>query len=250
MEAGHSHWANIQHHKGKKDIARSQQFARMAKELTLVVKMEKNGNPQENPKLAGAIQKAKAMGFPKDRIEASIDKGLGRNQGSLDYSAYELHGPLKVAFIVDTACDSKNRIVANLRSWATRRGGSLAANGAFNFLFQKHGLIEVNTEGKSEDEIMEAAINAGAEDVTFESSKAVLSCKPDEDLVYAIRSALEEAKLEIITSEVILVPSTTVEISGEEDIQLFQSSMDALMEIDGVESVIHNAVLDLAEPEA
>lgn len=248
LSAGHSHWANIQHQKGKKDIQRSQQFARMAKEIALVVKMEKNGNPSENPKLAGAIAKAKAMGFPKDRIELSIDKGLGRNQGTLDYSSYELLGPLKVSFVVDTASDSKNRIVANLRSWATRRGGSLAANGAFKALFVRHGLIEVATAGKTEDQIMEAAINAGADDVSFEEDKAVLSCKPDEHLVYNIRNTLENEQFEIISADVHLIPSTTVEISGEEDITLFQTSMDALMEIDGVESVIHNAVLDIPEP--
>jgi len=242
-QAGHSHWANIQHHKGKKDVARSQQFARIAKEITLLTKMEKNGNPTENPKLATAIQKAKSMGFPKERIETSIDKGLGRNIGALDFSAYELHGPLKVAFIVDTASDSKNRIVANLRSWATRRGGSLAANGAFNFLFQKKGLVEVNAENKSEDDIMEVALQAGAEDVEFADSKAILSCQPDENVVYGIRTALEAANLEVLTSEVQLVPTTTVEISGEEDLELFRTSMDALMEIDGVEGVVHNAVL-------
>lgn len=244
MSAGHSHWANIQHHKGRKDIAKSQQFARIAREIALFTKMEKNGNPNENPRLATAIQKAKAMGFPKERIEAAIDKGLGRNQGALDYSSYELHGPLKVAFIVDTASDSKNRIVANLRSWATRRGGSLAANGAFNFLFQKRGIVEVNMEGKTEDEVMEAALSAGAEDVEFLEDKAILSCKPDDSAVYAIRSALEGANIQVANSDVMLMPTTTVEISGEEDLELFRSSMDALMEIDGVETVYHNAVLD------
>lgn len=219
----------------------------MAREISLVVKMEKNGNPTENTKLASAIQKAKGMGFPRERIEASIDKGLGRNQGALDYSSYELYGPLKVAFIVETASDSKNRIVANLRSWATRRGGSLAANGSFNFLFQKKGVIEVNTEGKSEDEVMEAAINAGAEDVEFEEGVANLSCKPDENEVYKIRSALEAAGLEVLLSEVQLVPSTTAEVSGEEDIALFKASVDALTEIDGVESFVHNAAIEMAE---
>jgi YebC/PmpR family DNA-binding regulatory protein len=246
--AGHSHWSNIQHHKGKKDIARSQQFARIAKEITMLVRMEKNGNPSENPKLATAISKGKAVGFPRERIEAAIDKGLGRNQANVDYSSYELHGPLKVAFIVDTASDSKNRIVANLRSWATRRGGSLATNGAFNFLFQKQGVVEVNIEGKSEDEIMEAAINAGAEDVAFEESKAILSCKPDEEVVYAIRSALESAKLEVLHADVQLVPTTTVDVSGEEDLELFQSAMTALTEIEGVETIVHNAILDFGEP--
>lgn len=211
--------------------------------------MEKNGNPAENAKLAGAIQKAKSMGFPKERIETAIDKGLGRNNGSLDFSSYELYGPLKVAFIVDTACDSKNRIVANLRSWATRRGGSLAANGSFNFLFQKKGSVEVNAENKSEEEIMEAAIQAGAEDVEFQDSKAILSCQADENIVYSIRNALEAVNLEVIAAEVQLVPSTTVEVSGEEDLELFRTSMDALMEIDGVESVVHNAILEYPETE-
>lgn len=247
-QAGHSHWANIQHHKGKKDIARSQQFARIAKEITLLTKMEKNGNPNENPKLAGALQKARSMGFPKERIEIAIDKGLGRNQGALDYSSYELTGPLKVSFIVDTACDSKNRIVANLRSWATRRGGSLAANGAFNFLFQKKGVIEVSTMEKTEEQIMEAVINAGAEDVEFrEDATAFIPCPADENAIYEIRSALENAGLEVLVAEVQLVPQTTVDVAGEEDVELFNASINALSEIEGVEGFVHNAIVEEAE---
>lgn len=213
----------------------------------MFVKVAKNGNPNENPKLATALQKARTVGFPKEKIEAAIDKGLGRNQGALDYSSYELHGPLKVAFIVETASDSKNRIVANLRSWATRRGGSLAANGAFNFLFQKKGTVEVNTEGKTEDEIMEAAMNAGAEDVIFEESKAILSCQPDEDAVYNIRLALEAANLDVLSADVHLQPITTVTVSGEEDLEVFNSSVAALMEIDGIEHFVHNAILEELE---
>jgi YebC/PmpR family DNA-binding regulatory protein len=245
--AGHSHWANIQHHKGKKDIQRAQQFAKVAREITLMVKMEKNGNPNENPKLAAVLAKARGMGFPKEKIEAAIDKGLGRNQGALDYSTYELHGPLKVAFVVETASDNKNRIVANLRSWATRRGGSLAANGSFKTLFQKQGVVEVKMSEKTEDEVMDAAINAGADDVSFEHGHAILSCKPDDELVYNIRTALEAANLEVATAEVQLLPTTTVEISGEEDLITFQTSIDALTEIEGVESYVHNAILDTPE---
>lgn len=210
----------------------------------MVVKMEKNGNPTLNPKLAGVLAKARSIGFPKEKIEAAIDKGLGKNVGALDYSAYEMHGPLKVAFIVDTASDSKNRIVAQLRSWATRRGGGLAANGTFKALFQKQGLIEVSTEGKTEEEVMEAAVNSGADDVSFEEDFAILTCKPEEELVYQIRNAMEDAKFEVISGEVRMIPTTTVEVSGEEDLELFNSSMNALTEIDGVESVVHNAILD------
>lgn len=219
----------------------------MAKEITLVTKMEKNGNPSENTKLAGAIQKAKAMGFPKERIEIAIDKGLGRNQGTLDYSSYELTGPLKVSFIVDTVSDSRNRIVANLRSWATRRGGTLAPNGSFNFLFQKKGVIEVSTVEKTEEQVMEAAINAGAEDVEFADSVASLACPADENAIYEMRTALESAGIEVLVSEVQLVPQTTVEISGEEDVELFNASVNALSEIEGVESFVHNAIVEAPE---
>lgn len=214
----------------------------------MLVKMEKNGNPNENAKLGGALQKARSFGFPKERIEAAIDKGLGRNQGALDYSSYELTGPLKVSFIVETACDSKNRIVANLRSWATRRGGSLSANGSFNFLFQKKGVVEISTIEKTEEQVMEAVINAGAEDVEFgEDSTASIPCPADEDAVYQIRSSLENAGFEILVAEVALVPQTTVDIAGEEDLELFNASVNALSEIEGVEGFVHNAILDTPE---
>lgn len=244
--AGHSHWANIQHHKGKKDTQRAQMFAKAAKEITICARLGKSGNVQENPRLATAVQKARAMNFPRERIEAAIDKGLGRNQGALDYSTYEFHGPLKVAFVVDTASDSKNRIISHLRTWATRRGGSMANNGTFAFLFQKHGIVELSMVDKTEDQIMEAVINAGAEDVSFdeEAKIATVECKPDEDLVWELRNKFEEAGIEVLNSEVQTIPTTTVTISGEEDIALFKSSLTALEEIEGVEGFTHNAIIE------
>lgn len=206
-------------------------------------KLGKSGNPTENSNLATALAKAKSHNIPKEKIEAAINKGLGKNIGNIEYATYELNGPLKVSFVVDTASDSRNRIVANLRSWATRRNGSLLSNGSLSFLFRKHGIIEVEMGDKSEDQIMEAALNAGAMNVEFpeDSGMAIIECEPVEDTVWEIRLNLEQQGLHIHSASVHLIPSSTVDISEAEDLELFKTSYDALASIEGVETISHNA---------
>ncbi|XP_049849146.1 probable transcriptional regulatory protein Ddes_0536, partial [Schistocerca gregaria] len=247
--AGHSHWANIQHHKARKDQAKSTLFAKISKEIIACVKAHKSADLSENPHLSTVLQKARSVNFPKDRIEHSIARGLGKYAGKLEFATYELYGPSRAAFVVSTAADSRNRIVANLRSWAAKQGGYMVQTGSFNFLFDKIGKIEIDTQGETEDDIFEAAINAGCQDVSFdhENHIATISCSPNEETVSDVQAKLASAGIRVNSGEVCNVPKVSVHITDADECAEFQNALDALMQIDGVESVFHNAVLSNAE---
>ena len=162
--AGHSKWANIQHRKGRQDAARSKLFSKLAKEITVAAKMG-DPDPDKNPRLRLAVKEAKGQSVPKDVIDRAIKKSLGGDAENYDEIRYEGYGPGGVAVIVEAMTDNKNRTASSVRSIFTKNGGNLAETGSVSFMFDRKGQITYPAAAGDEDAVMEAAIDAGAEDV-------------------------------------------------------------------------------------
>ena len=163
--AGHSQFKNIMHRKGKQDAVRAKLFAKLAREITVAAKIGQP-DPAFNPRLRLAIQAARAENMPKDNIERAVKKAQGGDAENYDEVRYEGYGPGGVALIVEALTDNRNRTASEIRSYFTKSGGNLAETGAVSFMFQRIGLIEYDAEAASEEAMLEAAIEAGASDVS------------------------------------------------------------------------------------
>ncbi len=244
--AGHSKWANIQHRKGAQDKKRAMLFARLSKEITIASKMG-GPDPNMNPRLRLAVQNAKGVSVPKDNIQRAIDKGQG--SGGADYVdiRYEGMGPGGVGIIVEASTDNKNRAATDIRTAFSKGGGALGTTNSVAFNFDQLGEIEFGARTMSADAMMEAAIDAGAQDV---------ACDEDGHWVYtaredfaAVTSALTQAfagKAEPVSAKIIWKPKLTVPISGEAAEQLMKL-LDALDDLDDVQNVYDNSELSEAE---
>ena len=218
--SGHSKWANIQHRKGRQDAKRGKVFTKAAKEIIIAAKS--GGDPAGNPRLRAAIAAAKAVNLPKDKIEAAIRKGTGEDAGG-DFTEafYEGYGPGGIAIMVEVATDNKNRTVADVRH-----------------LFTKKGVIEVDRNAYSEDAIMEAALDAGADDVLDEGETWTIQTAMAD--FAAVRDALEAANVAMQSAELAMVPANLVAVDAETGAKLLRL-MDALDEDDDVQNVYANA---------
>jgi YebC/PmpR family DNA-binding regulatory protein len=165
LMAGHSQFKNIMHRKGKQDAMRAKLFAKLAREITVAAKIGQP-DPTFNPRLRLAIQAARAENMPKDNIERAIKKAQGGDAENYDEVRYEGHGPSGVALIVEALTDNRNRTASEIRSYFTKSGGNLAETGAVSFMFQRIGVIEFDAKVAGEDTMLEAAIEAGASDVS------------------------------------------------------------------------------------
>lgn len=165
--SGHSKWANIQHRKGRQDAKRGKEFTKAAKEIIIAAK--NGGDPASNSRLRAAIAAAKSINLPKDKIEAAIRKGTGQDAGGdIIEINYEGYGPGGVAVIVETATDNRNRTVAEIRHLMSKGGGSMGENGCVSWKFERKGVIQFSKEKYTEDQLMEAALEAGADDLRDE----------------------------------------------------------------------------------
>ena len=237
--SGHSKWANIKHKKEKTDSARAKVFTKIGKEITIAVK-EGGGDPASNSKLRDLIQKAKANNVPNDNIERTIKKALGGTGESYEEVVYEGYGPSGVAVIVEATTDNRNRTAGNIRSYFSKYHGNMGQTGCVSFMFEDKGVIVIEDEdGKiDEDVLMETALEAGAED--FSGEDGVFEIYTDPDDVYAIEEALKAAGYEIASAEKTKVPSTTVELTSEDDIKFMSLLIEKLEEDDDVMEVYHN----------
>lgn len=181
--SGHSKWANIQHRKGRQDAKRGKEFTKAAKEIIIAAK--NGGDPASNSRLRAAIAAAKSINLPKDKIEAAIRKGTGRMPaGDIIEINYEDYGPGGVAVIVETATDNRNRTVAEIRHLMSKGGGSMGENGCVSWKFERKGVIQFSKEKYTEDQLMEAALEAGADDLRDEGDvwepdrHGRLQCRP------------------------------------------------------------------------
>lgn len=244
--SGHSKWANIKHKKGKADAERGKIFTKIGREIAIAVR-DGGPDPAINGKLRDVIAKAKASNMPNENIKRSIAKAAG-DGGNVNYEEiqYEGYAPGGVAVIVSTLTDNRNRTASDIRHIFDKNGGSLGTNGCVSYMFDKVGMIVIErSPGMDEDEIMMAALDAGASDVeatedSFEISTAV------EDF-QSVRDNLEKAGYAFLSAELTMIPQTTNEITDPETIEKIQKMLEMLDDLDDVQDVYHNS--DLPEEE-
>ncbi|MDR2850828.1 MAG: YebC/PmpR family DNA-binding transcriptional regulator [Desulfovibrio sp.] len=234
--SGHSKWANIQHRKGRQDAKRGKMFTKAAKEIIIAAKS--GGDPVGNPRLRAAIAAAKTVNLPKDKIDTAIRKGTGEDAGGdLTEGFYEGYGPGGVAVMVEVATDNKNRTVAEVRHLFTKHGGSLGENGSVGWMFERKGAISVDKNDYAEDRIMEAALEAGADDVLDDEDVWTIHTAMAD--FAAVRDSLEAAGIVMQLAELAMIPQTLTSVTasiGQKVLRL----MDALDDNDDVQNVYAN----------
>ena len=242
--AGHSKWANIKHKKAAADAKRGKVFTRLIKEITVAARLG-GADIGANPRLRLAVDKAREQNMPKDTIDNAIKRGSGQLEGvSYEEVRYEGYGIGGAAVIVDTMTDNRTRTVADVRHAFSKYGGNLGTDGSVAFLFKHCGQI-VFAPGTGEDRVMEAAIDAGAEDVVANDDGSVEVVTGPYDFV-AVKDALAKAGLVPEFAEVTMKPATEVELFGEDAVRM-QKLLDALESIDDVQEVYTSAVLEETE---
>ncbi|WP_102107817.1 YebC/PmpR family DNA-binding transcriptional regulator [Oceaniglobus roseus] len=239
--AGHSKWANIQHRKGRQDAARAKVFSKLSKEITVAAKMG-DPDPDKNPRLRLAVKEAKAVSVPKDVIQRAIQKAVGGDAENYDEIRYEGYGPNGVAVIVEAMTDNRNRTASNVRSTFTKNGGNLGETGSVSFMFDRKGEIMYPASAGSADDVMMAAIEAGAEDVESDDDGHWIYCA-DTDL-NEVATALEAQLGESETTKLIWKPQTRTELDLE-NAQKLMKLIEALEDDDDVQSVTAN--FDISE---
>ncbi|HQQ52436.1 MAG TPA: YebC/PmpR family DNA-binding transcriptional regulator [Ottowia sp.] len=241
--AGHSKWANIQHRKGRQDEKRQRIWTRVVREI-MVAARSGGGDPSANPRLRLAIDKAKAANMPADTIKRNIDKATGNLEGvSYEEIRYEGYGIGGAAIIVDTMTDNRVRTVAEVRHAFSKYGGNLGTEGSVAFQFRHVGQFFF-APGTSEDQVMEVALEAGADDVITDDDGAIeVLCDPG--AFEAVKQALEAAGLTPETAEVTLRADSSIDLAGD-DAARMQKLLDVLEDLDDVQAVYHNASLELA----
>lgn len=236
--SGHSKWSNIQHRKGAQDRKRAKLFTKFGRELTIAAK-EGGGDPDFNPRLRLAIEKAKAGNMPKDILERAIKKGTGELEG-VEYMEmrYEGYGPAGTAFIVDVVTDNKNRSASEVRMVFTRKGGNLGTDGAVAWMFKKEGVITVKADGIDPDEFMMAALEAGAEDVTSEDG--MFEVITDFTEFQNVLDNLKAAGYKYEEAEIEMNAENKIEIADLDTAKKVMALYDALEDLDDVQEVYSN----------
>jgi YebC/PmpR family DNA-binding regulatory protein len=241
--SGHSKWSTIKHKKGALDAKRGKAFTKILKEITVAARLG-GGDIASNPRLRLAVDLAKSRNMPKDNWERAIKKGTGELEGvTYEEVVYEGYGPGGVAIMVEAMTDNKNRTTPEIRSFFTKFGNELGAQGSVAYLFAKQGEIVVEAE-VSEDKIMEVALEAGADDVVNEGDAWVIKTAPES--YQAVKDAVDAAKLPLIEAKLIMAPSTSTQLAGDK-LKSFLKLVDLLEDNDDVQNVWHNG--DYEEPE-
>jgi YebC/PmpR family DNA-binding regulatory protein len=239
--AGHSKWANIQHRKGRQDAKRGKIFTRLIKEITVAAKMG-SGDVTANPRLRLAVDKAKGESVPKETIENAIKRGTGQLEGVVyEEARYEGYGIAGAAVMVDCLTDNKTRTVADVRHAFSKYGGNMGTDGCVAFQFKHCGQL-LFAPGTSEDALMEAALDAGAEDVIANDDGSIEVITGPWEYT-AVREALEAAGFKPEFGEVTMKPQNETELSGDDAVRM-QKLLDALEAIDDVQEVYTSAVFD------
>jgi YebC/PmpR family DNA-binding regulatory protein len=235
--SGHSKWHSIRHKKGAIDAKRGKLFTKIIREITVSAR-EGGGDPDMNPRLRTIIAKAKEANMPKDNIEKAIKKGTGEIEGyNLEEVVYEGYGPAGVAIMIDTMTDNRNRTTAEIRSILTKNGGNLGENGCVAWIFETKGIITLSAEKYDENTIMEIALEAGALDIRKENDLWEVATEPED--FEGVRSAFSQKGIEIVMSDVMRVPKTTVKLD-EKHAGKILSLMEKLDDIEDVQYVAAN----------
>lgn len=239
--AGHSKWANIQHRKGKQDALRGAIFTKLVREIHVAARMG-GGDPASNPRLRLAIDKAVAASMPKDNIERAIKKATGELEGvSYEEARFEGYGPGGVAIMVDCLTDNRNRTVAEVRHAFSKHGGNLGTDGSVAFMFRKLGVLSY-APGTSEDAVMEAALEAGADDVVVFPEDGSIEVLTQPETFERVRDAMVAAGLKPDEAEVTWRADNDVAVEGEAA-QAVVKLLDRLESLDDVQNVYSNADL-------
>lgn len=238
--SGHSKFANIKHKKERNDAAKGKIFTVIGREIAVAVK-EGGADPANNSRLRDVIAKAKANNMPNDTIDRGIKKAAGdMNAVNYENLTYEGYGPNGVAIIVEALTDNKNRTAANVRSAFTKGGGNVGTPGSVSFMFDKKGQIIIDKEEceMDADELMMAALDAGAEDFSEEEDSYEVITDPAN--FSAVREALEKAEIPMMEADVTMIPQTWAELTDEESVKKMNRLLDLLDEDDDVQAVYHN----------
>ncbi len=235
--AGHSKWANIKHRKGRQDAKRGKVFSVLIRELTVAAKLG-GGVPEDNPRLRTAIDKALSANMTKDTIERAVQRGAGGLEGeNLEEVTYEGYGPGGIAVMVESMTDNNNRTVAEVRHAFTKSGGNLGTNGSVAYLFEKKGLIRIQS-GQNENLVMELAIDAGAEDIEANEDTSMSITSSPEDFEN-IKNVLVGKEIVVEDSEIAFIPENTVEADLDTSLKVFKL-LESLEELDDTQTVTSN----------
>jgi len=235
--AGHSKWANIRHRKAAQDAKRGKLYTKLAREITVAAR-EGGGDPEFNPRLRAAIEKAKKFNMPKENIERAIKRGTGEIAGeTYEEVTYEGYGPGGVAIIVKCLTDNRNRTASEVRHAFSKHGGNLGTSGCVSWMFERKGVIKVSAEKFDEETVMMAAIDAGADDVVREDEHFVVYTQPQD--LENVRKALIDGGIEVEEAKLDLIPTTTTRVEGETAEKVLKLLM-ALEDLDDVQEVYSN----------
>jgi YebC/PmpR family DNA-binding regulatory protein len=240
--SGHSKWSTIKRKKGAIDAKRGKVFTRLIKEITVAARSG-GGDPEGNPRLRSAIATAKTENMPKDNIARAIKKGTGEIAGEVyDEIMYEGYGPGGVAILVECLTDNRNRTVADVRHYFAKNNGNLGESGCVAYMFDKRGMILVDKSTVEEEVLMDAALEAGAEDVVEEESEFQIFTAPEE--FDDVRGALEKAGIGFLDASVSMVPQNTVEVTDEKIARALMKLMESLEDHDDVQNIYANFDID------
>ena len=240
--SGHSKWSTIKRKKGANDAKRGKIFTRLIKEITVAARGG-GGDPEGNPRLRTAIATAKSENMPKDNIARAIKKGTGEIAGEVyDEILYEGYGPGGVAVLVNCMTDNKNRTVADIRHYFSKSNGNLGESGCVGWMFEQRGLIQIDKEGVTEDDLMDIALEAGADDVIEEESEFQVLTAPED--FNEVRDALEAAEPKVLEAEITMIPKNTVDVTEEKVAKALLKLLELLEDHDDVQSVHANFDID------
>ena len=237
--AGHSHWAGIKHKKGKADKARSNLFSKLSREITVAAKLG-DKNPEMNARLRSAIQSARSSNMPKDNIQRAIDKSETSKDSNYESIRYEGFGPKRIAVIIETLTNNKNRTASNLRTIFQKNGGNLGTQGSASHNFQQIGVIKIDKSEVSEDKIFELTVDSGANECFSNEYFHEIQC--DKNEIYNVKKKLEKNIRNFLSTEIEWVPLNKVEVSPVEKEEIV-NFLGALDDDDDVQNVYTNANL-------
>ena len=234
--AGHSHWAGIKHKKGKADKQRSKIFSKLSKEITVAAKLG-DKDPAMNPRLRSAIQAARSANMPKDNIERAIDKSSAATSVNFENLRYEGFGPDKIAVIVETLTDNKNRTASNIRTIFQKSGGSLGTQGSASHNFNQLGIIKIDKKEITDENVFELALDSGADECISRDEFHEIQCPMNE--IYNVKKKLEKIVVNFISTEIEWVPLNSVDVKKDRQEAVIEF-LEAIEDDDDVQNVFTN----------
>ncbi len=242
--SGHSKWATIKHKKGAADAKRGQMFTKLIKEISIAARMG-GGDPDGNPRLRTAVLKARAANMPKDNVDRAIKKGTGELEGTTyEELTYEAYAPGGGALLIEVLTDNKNRAAAEIRNLLTRSGANLGSSGSVSYLFKRKGILSYDGETYTEDQIMEAALDSGADDVINEEGTLVVYTDPNG--FESVLNAMNAKNFETLGAEISMIPDVYIDVDPDTAGKV-QKLIERLEENEDVQNVYHNVELPEGE---